>query len=150
MEKEIIKYLSAQQSSKQWTAFLDVFSQELAQQLTVSNLRGLMRRSGERFAKQNPLPETDTIEALQEAANNVWRTLNWGWASIAEDGTRLAIKHYLSPLKSSMPEGASWSTGFLEGVYEQWMYQSGADASLHVTQTRMADELGAIEYSFGR
>ncbi len=150
MEKEIIKYLSAQQSSMQWKAFLDAFSQELAQQLTASNLRGLMRRSGERFAKQHPLPDTETIEALQEAANTVWRSLNWGWVAISEDNGRLSIKHYLSPLQASMPEGTPWSTGFLEGVYEQWMHQSGADASLRVSQTRLADEPGAIEYSFGR
>ncbi|MCB5364536.1 cellulose synthase [Pusillimonas sp. CC-YST705] len=150
MEKEIIKYLSAQQCSVQWRAFLEVFSQELTQQLTVTNLRGLMRRSGERFANQHPLPATETIAALQEAINVVWRSQNWGGASIVEDGTRLIIKHYLSPLQSGMPEGATWASGFLEGVYEQWMHQSGADLSLHVTQSRLADDLGTVEYSFGK
>lgn len=150
MDKEIIKHLSAQQCSVQWRSFLDVFSQELTQQLTVNNLRGLMRRSGERFAKQYPLPATDTIAGLQDAINAVWRSQNWGWASITEDGARLLIKHYLSPLQAGMPEGAPWSTGFLEGVYEQWMHQSGADLSLRVTQTRLADDHGTVEYSFGR
>lgn len=130
---------------------MGVLSQELTQNLTTNNLRGLMRRTGQRFARQQPLADTPTVAALQAAMNNVWQSINWGWASVGEENAGLVIRHYLSPLQLSMlPENLPWSTGFLEGVYEQWLHQSGADASLHLHQSGLDTELGTVEYRLGR
>lgn len=147
MEKEIVQYLITQQCSVQWRSFMGALAHELTQHLTSSNLHGLMRRAGQRFAKQHPLPESDTIGALQSAINALWQSMNWGWASINDNDARLVIRHYLSPLHSSMlPENMVWSSGFLEGAYEQWLHQSGADASLRLRQSAIDDSTGTVEY----
>ena len=147
----MIRYLSLQQCSVQWREFMAVLAQELTENLTANNLRSLMRRTGQRFARQHPLPEAPTLAALEQAINSLWQSINWGWAMVAEENSRLVIRHYLSPLQTSMlPENMNWSTGFLEGVYEHWLHQSGADNSLRLFQSGIDPELGTVEYRLER
>lgn len=147
MEKDIVQYLITQHCSAQWRGFMGALAQELTQHLTPNNLRGLMRRAGQRFARQHPLPESDTIGALQSAINGLWQSMNWGWVSIDDEHAQLVIRHYLSPLPVGMlPENMPWSNGFLEGAYEQWLHQSGADESLCLRQSAIDDSTGTVEY----
>ena len=151
MNTDVLNFLSMQQCSVQWRSFMGVFAQELTENLTTTNLRWLLRRTGQRFAKQHPLPECPTLPALEQAINRFWQSINWGSATVNEENTCLIIRHYLSPLQISMlPENMNWSTGFLEGVYETWLHQSGADSSLRLTQSGLDPELGTVEYRLER
>jgi len=110
-----------------------------------------MRRTGERFAALNMLPQANTIDELSAAANQFWRMLDWGWMTCAEADDHLSITHYCSPLAAAFgDQHLGWSSGFLEGVYEVWMRQLGADDSLRVTQERTSVAEGMIVFRFGR
>ena len=151
MNRDIIHNLCMQQCSIQWRDFIGVFAQELTENLTTTNLRWLLRRTGQRFAKQHPLPECPTLPALEEVINTFWKSINWGSATINDTDSRLVICHYLAPLQISMlPENLAWSTGFLEGVYESWLHQSGADSSLLLLQSALDPETGTVEYRLER
>ncbi|MGO3742122.1 cellulose biosynthesis protein BcsD [Kerstersia sp.] len=151
MDNSILLQLNEQQCSLQWKGFLDVFAQELTQQLTSTNLRSLTRRAGERFAKQTVLPETETVASLQDAINTEWQRLGWGRVVLVEESTHLVITHYFSPLLPGFTAAnLSWTTGFLEGVYEAWLHKSGASNLLRVAQSGNADEIGTLVFHFGR
>ncbi len=151
MEQAILKHLSEQQSSRQWKTFLTLLADELSEQLAPRNLHGIMRRTGARFAQQHHLPAAQTIGEIQDAMNGVWRELNWGWLEIAEAGDSLLLKHFCSPLRANFGDKhQEWTPAFLEGVYEQWLRQSGADDQLRVSRSNAPDNWGTIEYRFGK
>jgi hypothetical protein len=109
-----------------------------------------MRSTGEQFAKQYALAPAGTISALQAAMNQVWSALDWGWVEIQETNDSLVLSHYYAPLQGAFgPDQQAWSIAFLEGAYDCWMYQSGADAQLHVTSAGNDGTSGALVFHFG-
>lgn len=151
MESAVLSHLNDRLCASQWREALAAFAQELAQDLTPQRLRSLMRRAGERFAASHALPQAASVDDLQTAINQLWQTVDWGWVTITEADDHLALTHYCAPLRAAFgPEHMAWSTGFLEGVYELWMRQLGADSQLHVAQPQAASPDGTIVYRFGR
>ncbi|ARP97160.1 cellulose biosynthesis protein BcsD [Bordetella genomosp. 13] len=151
MESAINTHLSERLCSHQWRGFLSALAGELTQDLTSGHLRNVMRRTGERFARQHALPATSTIADLQVAINHVWRGQDWGWVEIAEAADHLALTHYCAPLQGAFGQGyQGWTAGFLEGAYELWMRQLGADSQLRVTQAGEPDALGTVVFRFGK
>ncbi|MEI2414850.1 cellulose biosynthesis protein BcsD [Orrella sp. JC864] len=151
MDQAILTYLSEQQSSRQWKAFLTLFATELAEQLAPKNLHGIMRRTGMRFAQQRPLPPAQTVAEIEQAMNTVWRDTGWGWLRIEEAEDSLVLRHFCAPLRANFgEEHQAWTPAFLEGAYEHWLRQSGADEHLRVRQAGAPDGLGSIEYRFGK
>ncbi len=151
MDSVILSHLNDRLCASQWRAALAAFAQELAQDLTPQRLRALMRRAGERFAEAHALPPAASIPDLQYAINQLWTTLDWGWVTIAEAEDHLALTHYCAPLRAAFgADHEAWTTGFLEGVYELWMRQLGADDQLHASQGPAPDHAGTLVYRFGR
>ena len=151
MERAIHTHLAERLCSRQWRDFLAALAGELADDLTTSHLRGLLRRTGERFARQRALPGMTTVAELQAAVNAIWTDLDWGWLQIAEAGDHLALTHYCAPLAAGFGAGSqAWTTAFLEGVYEQWMRQLGANQQLRVTQAGEPDAFGTVGFRFGK
>lgn len=151
MDSAILSHLNDRLCAHQWRDTLAAFAQELAQDLTAHRLRQIMRRTGERFASANLLPQAGTVEELRNAANQLWRTLDWGWVEIVEADDHLALTHYCAPLRAAFGvDHLNWSAGFLEGVYELWMRQLGAEAQLRMTQQQTSATDGTLVYRFGR
>lgn len=151
VESAIHKHLSQRLCSRQWQDALSALAAELANDLTPNHLRAVMRRTGERFARQRALPGTPSLEGLQTAINAIWADLDWGWVEIGESGDHLALTHWCAPLRAGFgADSLGWTTGFLEGAYEQWMRQLGADAQLRVSQAGPPDEYGTVAYRFGK
>lgn len=151
MNSAILSHLNDRLCAHQWRDTLAAFAHELAQDLTTQRLRQMMRRTGERFASANMLPQASTIDELGTAANQLWRTLDWGWVEISEADDHLALTHYCAPLRAAFgTDHLTWSTGFLEGAYELWMRQLGADGQLQMTQQQAPSEDGTIVFRFGR
>ncbi|WP_260986309.1 cellulose biosynthesis protein BcsD [Bordetella genomosp. 13] len=151
MESALHTHLSQRLCAHQWREFLAALAAELTQDLTPNHLRNVMRRTGERFARQHALGGSGTISELQAAINRVWHAQDWGWVEIAEADDHLALTHNCAPLQAAF--GAShkgWTNGFLEGAYEFWMRDLGADAQLHVTQAGEPDSLGTVVFRFGK
>jgi hypothetical protein len=135
----------------QWQPFLSLFTQELTQNLTPRLLTQLMRRAGGEFSRQYGLASAGTVAQMQDAMNRVWSELNWGTVAIREAQDWLVLTHYHAPLKTAFgPENLPWAGAFLEGAYEAWMHQLGADPQLRITTAGPADASGTMVFLFGK
>ncbi|WP_231378479.1 cellulose biosynthesis protein BcsD [Bordetella sp. FB-8] len=144
-------YINNRLCAPQWRSFLSIFAEELAQDMTSRHLGQVMRRTGEQFARQHSLPGTSTIADLQMAINRVWDAMDWGWVEIHEAQDRLVLSHYYAPLQAAFGAAhQAWSSAFLEGAYDLWMHQSGADSQLRVTSADDHSASGAMVFHFGR
>ena len=152
-QKSILSYYENRQCSTQWRSFLGVLAEEFEGQLGVPELRELMRRIGERFARTAVLGACETVRDLEAAINSVWAARDWGWVQVFDGDDYLAIRHYCSPLRTAFGEAsASWASGYLEGVYQQWFNALGVNASLQlrVREALQADADGALEFRLAR
>jgi hypothetical protein len=152
-QKSILSYYESRQCSSQWRGFLGVLAEEFEGQLGVPELRELMRRIGERFARRAALRACDTLQDLELAINAIWAAQDWGWVQVLDGADYLAIRHYCSPLRAAFgAESASWASAYLEGVYQQWFNALGVNASLQlrVREALQADADGALEFRLAR
>lgn len=135
----------------QWRPFVSFLTQELTQNLTPRFLTQLMRAAGGQFARQYALAEADTVAAMREAMNQVWGELDCGQVEIREAQDWLVLTHYQAPLKAVFgAENVAWAAAFLEGAYEAWMHQLGADSQLRMTTAGPADASGTMVFLFGK
>ena len=123
--ESLLDYHRGHVCSRQWSGFLVAMAQEFENALPEGELMKLMARIGVRFARANPLPQVETLEQLQLAANEVWQQSRWGAVSFHEDADQVLIYHLVSPLRVVLGTGAHWGAGFLEGVYRQWFKAAG-------------------------
>jgi hypothetical protein len=138
-------------SAPQWQPFLSFFSQELTQHLTPRLLTQLTRGAGGQFARQYALAGAGTVADMQAAMNRVWSELGWGVVEIREAQDWLVLTHYHAPLKAAFgADSLTWSGAFLEGAYETWMHQLGADSQLRISTAGPADASGTMVFLFGR
>ena len=121
--------------SRQWRGFLRSLGEEFEAVLPAQELERLMSRVGERFAESHPLPSTPTLESLQEACNRVWDVMDWGQVAFVEGRAAVDIRHAGSPLGSAFGQQATWSHGFLLGVYRRWLRSAGMLPGLDVRLT---------------
>ncbi|MBN3854963.1 cellulose synthase [Paraburkholderia sp. Ac-20340] len=144
-------YVMNSMPAPQWRPFLSLFTQELTQNLTPRLLTQLMRSAGEQFGRQYALAPSGTVAEMQAAMNRVWSELDWGTVEIREAQDWLVLTHYHAPLKAAFgPENLPWAGAFLEGAYEAWMHQLGADPQLRITTAGPADASGTMVFLFGK
>lgn len=129
---QMLGHYRSQACSRQWRGFLLALAEEFGTALPRSDLLRLMSRLGERFARTHALPQVDTLEALEAAANTVWSSIDWGQAAFEDGSDRLLIHHAASPLSAVLGAPEGWDTGFLEGVYRQWLRSAGMLSMLDV------------------
>ncbi|WP_233271862.1 cellulose biosynthesis protein BcsD [Paraburkholderia acidiphila] len=135
----------------QWRPFVSFLTQELTQNLTPRFLTQLMRTAGGQFARHAVLAEAHTVATMREAMNQVWGELDWGQVEIREAQDWLVLTHYHAPLKAVFgAENVVWAGAFLEGAYEAWMHQLGADSQLRMTTAGPADASGTMVFLFGK
>lgn len=111
----------------------------------------VLRSVGRRMAALRPLPETDTLEALELEMNETLADLGWGSArlSLDEADRALLIHHTGLPRLGAAGEPAGlWLSAVLEGLYEGWMArQPGGDASLAASRIGLpAPDVIALRY----
>ncbi|RKP54535.1 cellulose biosynthesis protein BcsD [Pararobbsia silviterrae] len=141
-------------ATPQWPPFLSLFAQELTQNLTPKLLTQLMRSVGTQFSRQHTLHFAGTVADMQKGMNDVWRELGWGRVEIRDAQSWLVLTHHRAPLRTVFgPDNLTWAGAFLEGVYEAWMHQLGADSHLRVTAAGSvdpADPSGTMVFLFGK
>jgi hypothetical protein len=141
-----LDFLRARRCAPQWLAFLQALAAEFQANLSVEDLRGLMRRIGERFATLNPIPRCETVGAMEVAMNAIWVGMDWGSVTLREDLHGLYIEHSYSPLVAAFgEEHLEWTPAFLEGAYEAWLTSQGAEA-LRVVQSEAATAAGSAVF----
>lgn len=111
----------------------------------------VLRSVGRRMAALRPLPETDTLEALELEMNETLAGLGWGSARLSLDEVdRAMLIHHtgLPRLGAAGEPPGLWLSAVLEGLYEGWMArQPGGDASLTAQRTGLpAPDVIALRY----
>ncbi|AGI09983.1 Hypothetical Protein XCAW_04218 [Xanthomonas citri subsp. citri Aw12879] len=105
--------------SRQWLGFVRAMAEEFGAELSEDDLALLMARIGRRFAREQRLAPCATLDDAQHAANAVWGRCDWGQCALEEYTDHVQIRHAGAPLSVAL-NGAAWSDGFLQGVYEGW------------------------------
>jgi hypothetical protein len=137
-------------SVPQWHPFLSAFTASVMQDVTPALLGQWMRRTGVRFARDHVLAPAETLADMQVVMNAVWRGLGWGEVVIREALESLELTHRDAPLADAFgTNNVSWAGAFLEGAYEAWMHQLGADARLRMVQTSASEVSSNIVFRFG-
>jgi hypothetical protein len=144
-----LDYLLDRQISFQWRGFLSALAEEFDTQIGQAELRQLMARVGRRFAASHVLPTCHTTPELANAINAVWNQSDWGFVELSDEPDALRIVHFCAPLLAFGPNALTWTPAFLEGVYQGWLSELGADG-LAVMQSGDFDESASVEFRLGR
>ena len=134
---------------RQWPPLVVALAQELADAGVPDAARAFLRHVGRRMAEAAPLPPVETLEALQDAINAVWRALDWGWVRLLVRKDGILIVHGAWPELTAPPGGEAWpaaAAAILEGVYAAWFEAQGSP--LKRTET-VGPRAGAMEFRHG-
>jgi Cellulose synthase subunit D len=145
-----VNFLLRERISAQWACFLRAFSAEMQSQLSDAEYRELLRSMGTKMAEQLPIGTNETIEALEASINTQLHSIQWGYVKLVDAGNALCIHHHLNPLSPTLDITNDISGGFLEGVYDQWLRATGADAGLSVKQILGSVSQTTLEFQFGQ
>ena len=112
----------------QWRSFLQLLGHEWSAGQPSQALHQQMCRRGRALADLHPLPAVTGLLPLEQAMNEVWNALQWGWVRLHDQGIELYLVHHGAPLVDAFGAGSvDWSVGLLEGVYQRWFEQAGAN-----------------------
>lgn len=135
MDPRSIDYLTRRSPREGAEPVLRALAAELEGQIPVAQLRSLAYMAGRRFGAQRGIGEIKTLADFEGQANSTMAELNWGWMAVEEAAGAVDIVHGCGPLKQWFGDAAlSWSPGFFEGVYAEWMRQLGAGDRLDVRE----------------
>jgi hypothetical protein len=129
------KYFRHQQVSLQWLPILRALASELMERVDVADLRQLFFQIGERFAidAEDQFQEIETLGDLEQALNELWQQMNWGWTRLQEAKASVDIHHHAAPLAHAFGDDAlEWSIGILEGFYQHVFKALGAGDAMQV------------------
>lgn len=131
---ELLRHLAFERIAPQWSGFLVALGSALQSQLSPEEFRHFLRRLGEQFAADLPLPAVDDLTALEQSVNRIWFDRQWGMVTFSDLGGSLRIEHRGCPLPAAMQVGPELAGGFLEGAYSTWLAAAGAPAELALAQ----------------
>jgi hypothetical protein len=144
-----LDYLLERQVSQQWRGVLLALAEEFEAQIGHDELRQLMHRVGQRFAAANPLSDCATTAELAGELNARWNETDWGFVELTDEPEYLRIVHHCAPLLAFGPAALAWTPAFLEGAYQGWLSELGAQG-LRVAQAGEFDAEASVEFRLGR
>ncbi len=147
-----LAYYAERQVAPQWRGFLAALAGELFENVGAEASRGFLRQTGERMARTAPLPPTETLGQLHEAANTRLAELDWGLVAFEDKGQTLVIRHEAGPWRIAEDAEGLWPAAFaamLEGLYTGWLRDQGAGPSLSARLDLEASETSVV-LRFGR
>ncbi len=148
----IENYFRSQQVSLQWLPVLRALASELTANADAAALRQLFAKVGERFAKdvQERFEAVQTLAELEEALNEFWTQLNWGWVSLTEAKGAIEIEHQAAPLAEAFGDDhLRWTVGLLEGYYQSIFMVLGAGEAMKVRAREEACVDMLVRLQFG-
>jgi len=103
--------------------------------MPATELRAFFRVIGERLARRAPLLAGASLAELESRINDYCLQTGWGCTRIDDQSTSLDFVHSCAPLRQAFGDDSlGWSTGVLEGLYAEWIKQSGAGPALELRQ----------------
>lgn len=159
VEQGSLSYLLSRPERSRWAGVLRALADELAAQMSPSEIRAFFAVLGRRWARSLPLASSlhrgSDLAAFESAANETLSAADWGWVRIRDLGSSVELQHSCAPLRSAFGDQAmEWAGGLLEGLYEEWLRGQGADRDLVLKQIGPAEggadtlrfRLAAAEY----
>jgi hypothetical protein len=131
---ELLRHLAFERIAPQWSGFLGVLGAALQSELSDGEFRQFLKRLGERFAAELPLPAVEDLKTLEKSINQIWFDRQWGMVAFSDLGGALRLEHRGCPLPAAMQIDSGLAGGFLEGAYGAWLTAAGAPAELALTQ----------------
>ena len=122
-------------SGVQWRLFLRALAEEVDSLAGPEERDDLLRGVGHRMSRMAPLPEVETLEALEIEMNDALAALGWGEVRLVVDEASPALRvvHTGLPRIGTVgtPPG-QWLGALLLGLYDGWFQQQpGAQPTLH-------------------
>lgn len=131
---DLLRHLAFERIAPQWGGFLGVLGAALQEQLSEDEYRQFLRRLGDRFAQENPLPAAAALSDLEGSINRFWFDRQWGFVQLAQVAGALRVDHRGCPLPAALQVDARLAGAFLEGVYQVWLAAAGAPPELALRQ----------------
>ncbi len=135
-----LAYLTARRRNAQGLPMLQAVVEEIFDSAGEADGRAFMQHVGGRMAAQLGAPDAATLEALEQAINDRWCDMDWGWVTLATDGRSLTLTHGAYP--GAGTGSSQWSSAvvaLLEGLYETWLVSLGEGAALRVSCIEQLD-----------
>ncbi len=145
-------YFRGQQVSLQWLPVLRALAFEMSASAETKELRQLFFRIGEHFANdtEERFQDVQTLTQLEDALNEFWSQINWGWVELREAKGCIEITHHAAPLAEAFgDEALNWSIGLLEGFYQSVFKVLGASEAMVVQGIGESSNGMDIRLSFG-
>ena len=140
IEQSSVGYFLSRPIQPQWKDFLQALAQELTEQMGADEIRAFFAVLGKRVARANPIAGGETLSDLENSVNQFLARCDWGWMRVRDLNSSLEFLHSCAPLSAAFGASAmDWAPGFLEGMYTEWLKQSGADESLVLQQLGRAE-----------
>lgn len=146
-------YFRGQQVSLQWLPVLRALALEMSAQAETGELRQLFFRMGEHVANDagTQFEDVRTLKQLEDALNDFWSQINWGWVELKEIKACIEIYHQASPLAEAFGgEALGWTIGLLEGFYQTVFKVLGAGEAMVVRGVGESAGGMEIRLRFGR
>lgn len=143
-----LAYFTARHCSPQWHDFVSVLVEELFGSVGEEDAKAFMHHLGANLARRHPLPELDTVEALEAGINTCWHSMDWGWCRLRAGENGVRIIHGAWPMVVASDD--RWPQALamvLEGAYSTWLRAQGGG---NVPVRRMRMEVGQpMEFIYG-
>ena len=140
VEQGSLSYFLSRPADGRWGGVLRALAEELAAQMSASEIRAFFAILGRRWARSMPLDKSDNLKDLEAAANKALSSADWGWVRVRDLGSSVEFQHSCAPLRSAFGADAmEWASGLLEGLYEEWLRAQGAERNLVLRQVGRAE-----------
>lgn len=140
IEQGSVAYFLSRPVNPQWSDFLHSLAEELGEQMGAEEIRAFFTVLGRRIARRNPLAAGETLHDLERVINDYLARCDWGWMRVRDLNSSLEFLHSCAPLRRAFGDAAlDWAPGLLEGLYSEWLKQSGAEESLVLQQLGRAE-----------
>jgi Cellulose synthase subunit D. len=150
LQSPLVAYLESQRRTPQWEFVLKSILLSLQEGVAPEALQVLARDAGMRAGGVMVIPPCESLAQMQQAANDRWAELGWGFVDFSEQLDRVVITHRYAPrVTAANGDLQRWVAGFLEGVYQRWFMSLGAGDELRVRQVPGGDA-DMVVFHFGR
>jgi len=138
-------------ASRQFGPVILALLEEMHNNASPDEARGLLLAMGARIAGQLPLGDADTIDAIGVEINRGWEMMDWGLVVLGVDKDGITISHHGHPPAIASDRHELWPKAWvtlLEGAYDAWFRNLGGSERLRTTLLSHIDDRIELRYGY--